>query len=454
MQKYLENKIAEFIKNRALITKGEKTLVAFSGGPDSLFLLHVLYKLKKRLKFDLTAMHLNHNLRGGESLEDEKFCAEFCSEMGIDFYSQSVNVKEFAASESLSIEEAARILRYRALNETAKKIGADKIATAHNMDDNAETVLLNLIKGKGFKAAAGIPVMREKIVRPLLSIKKSEILEYLSKENIPYRIDSSNKNDIYQRNFIRNRVMPLIKENLNPKVEEALFRYSEILSAHAEAFDEIISKLFDTYIRLSEETAEINLQILSDYGNNTTLEVLKRLFIEKFDKELHYSDKRHLFSLFDNQVGKRLLLSDGLEVIRERDCLIVRTAKENEDFEISVSIGETVNTPLGKLSVEETDEDISLQEQNRKIEYAEADNIKNKFVLRKWKNGDKFFPLGMKSQKKVSDYLTDEKVPTQSRRDQLVLLNDGKIVWLVGHRLDERYKITKKTKRVIKLWLN
>ncbi|RMD48377.1 MAG: tRNA lysidine(34) synthetase TilS, partial [Ignavibacteria bacterium] len=230
MNEYLFHKINEFVKERELISPGDNLLVALSGGADSVFLLNYLLELSKKNDINFTAFHVNHNLRGEESDKDELFCKELCDDWGVDFVSVSVDVKAYAKSNSLSLEESARELRYSKLEEYAAQHNFNKIVTAHNLGDNTETVLLNLFKGKGISAIAGIPVRRGKIIRPLLGISKDEIVKELTRLNIPFRTDSSNFDNTFQRNYVRNNILPLIKENINPNVEESIGRSSEIYS--------------------------------------------------------------------------------------------------------------------------------------------------------------------------------------------------------------------------------
>ncbi len=454
MDRYLEHKVTEFIKINRLINAGDKILLALSGGADSVFMLNYFNKFKDEFDIEIAALHVNHNLRGEESDGDELFCSNICQNLNIQFKVVSVNVKTFAKENSLSTEEAARELRYKALVQTAKQFNCNKIATAHNIDDNAETVLLNLFKGKGVSALSGIPVIRDNIIRPILSIGKEQILDYLNRNRIEYRIDSSNKNNIFQRNFIRNNIIPLIKENLNPKLEDAVFRNSEILRGVSEALDEILNRIEREFVTIKDNCAEIDLKVVEVYGTNTVIELVKRIFMREFKKEFHFSDKSLLLKLIGTQVGKKLELSSGIVVYRERDYINISNNAEDEFFEKRFKIGESIETPLGSLKIEESNLPTEFPAEKRNMEFASADELSDEFIIRNWTEGDKFFPLGMKGQKKISDFLTDSKIPSNLRKKQLVLINNNKIIWLVGHRLDNRFKIKENTKRVIKLWVN
>ncbi|MCL4278907.1 MAG: tRNA lysidine(34) synthetase TilS, partial [Ignavibacteriaceae bacterium] len=220
MIKTIEQKALKFIDENHLIDFGDKILVALSGGADSVFLLSFLLKFKKRFRIKLAAFHLNHKLRGKSADDDEKFCKDFCSENNVPFVSVSNEVKANAKKSKLSIEEAARKIRYQELQKAATKLGCNKIATAHNSSDNVETILLNLFKGAGLKGLSGIPVKRENIIRPILSLTSDEIRKYLVQNKIHFRIDESNLKSDYERNFLRNKIIPELKKRLNPQLEE------------------------------------------------------------------------------------------------------------------------------------------------------------------------------------------------------------------------------------------
>src|ERR1035438_5799483 len=225
--KKTEQKVLKFIDDNSLIQKGDKILVSLSGGPDSVFLLYFLKKYQKKFSVSLYAFHLNHLLRGKDAYLDEDFCKQICSSLNIPFFSVRKNVKQFAHKKKISIEEAGRILRYSELGKLLKKISFNSVATAHNCDDNAETVLLNLIKGTGLKGISGIPVKRDNIIRPILVLPKAEILKYLDLKKIKFRIDSSNFQIDLERNFIRHILLPLIRSKLNPSVDNAIFNSSQ-----------------------------------------------------------------------------------------------------------------------------------------------------------------------------------------------------------------------------------
>ena len=225
--KTTEQKVIKFIAAQNLNEPNDKILVALSGGADSVFLLYFFHKFQKLFKISIAAAHINHSLRGREANEDQEFSRKLCETLGVPFFTKRVYVKSYAKKNGLSIEEAARNLRYASLNKIAKKISADKIATAHNIDDNAETVLFNLARGTGISGMSGIPIKRDNIIRPILILGKTEIINYLKNKNITFQIDSTNLDNSFRRNFIRNQIIPSIRENINPAFSASVFRSEE-----------------------------------------------------------------------------------------------------------------------------------------------------------------------------------------------------------------------------------
>ncbi len=430
-------------------------LVAFSGGADSLCLLHFLNENKNLFKIKISAAYVEHNLRGAESKADGDFCERFCKEKGIEFYKENIDVKSFAKKEKISTEEAARTLRYGKLTSLAEKIGANLIATGHNANDNAETVLLNVIKGKSVSSIAGIPYKRGKIIRPLLNLTREEILIYLKEYNLSYRTDSTNLENDYQRNYLRNEIIPLIKSGINQNLEATLLKNSFAVREQLSFLRQTTEHLFKNYVRKNAGYVEVSLEFIDDYGSGSLAEVVKKTFRAFFQKEATFEDIKAITALVKNRTGKRLILSKNVTVVKERNALVLYKESGASFTPVEIKAGEKVKTELGEISLKFVEPDeVNLSRKSQNTEFVDAENFNEKFILRTWQHGDKFVPLGMKSPKKVSDILTDRKISSHLKRKYLVLLNNGEIVWLVGVAICEKFKITKKTKRVLKLCLN
>ena len=456
MIKTVEQKTLGFIDGNHLIEKGDKVLVAFSGGADSVFLLAFLLKFKRRLRIELSAFHLNHKLRGKAAEEEEKFCADFCKKNKVEFHSTSREIKSIAKKKKISIEEAGREIRYSELLKAAEKYKANKIATAHNLSDNVETILLNFIKGTGIKGLTGIPVKRENIIRPILCLNSDEIRKYLDANNISYKVDKSNLDNDYERNFLRNKIIPKLKQRLNPRVEEKISNTAAILKDVSSFIEKQINQLTSNAVRFDGEMLEINLKKVSKIDFSVRSIFFKSVVEENFNIELESENIRALSDLIDSQTGSMIQLKEKVVALRERDLLVIsrHSKQSNQRVSRKIKIGQKIEIDGQLISIEKINKKNVKFNDNKSVEFISGDQVKNIFEIRKWKVGDKFQPIGMKGTKNISDFLSDEKVSSKSKKGNLVLTNSEKIVWVIGLRIDEWFKITPSTKRILKLTFN
>ena len=452
--KSLEQKIINFIDEHSLIKEGDKIIIALSGGPDSVFALYFFHKYKKKFKIEIFAAHLNHSLRAKESDKDEDFCKELCGCYDIKFFSERAKVQKHKSEFKLSLEEAARELRYAFLEDIAREIKADKIITAHNINDNTETVLLNLFKGTGAKGLSGIPIIRDKIIRPFLSASKTEIINYLEKKKIAYRLDETNLSNKFERNLLRNKIIPQIREQVNPALDEAILRSSVNLRNTVNIVNDEISRILDNEVHFKNTVMDIPLSIVNRYNEGFVKEIIIASLKRTFHLEFNYTNVKNVFSLFTKQTGKKVKLKNDIFAFREREFISVKKRDNERQYFQQLSIGETAGISNKKLSITEINVSEVKEAKSRNVEFIDGDNIEKIFTLRNWKRGDKFIPLGMKNFKKISDFLTEQKVKTSQRQNQLVLTNRNQIVWVVGLRIDERFKLKNKTKKVLQLCLN
>ncbi|MFH2031744.1 MAG: tRNA lysidine(34) synthetase TilS [Bacteroidota bacterium] len=452
--KKVEEKIFKLIKDDRLIESGDKLLIALSGGPDSVFALHFFIKFKKKYKIEIAAFHLNHMLRGKEADKDELFCEKLCAQFEVSFFKEKSDVKKIAKANKKSVEETGRDIRYNLLEKYSEEFGYNKIVTAHNLDDNAETILLNVIKGAGIKGLCGIPVKRGKIIRPFLHVQKGEILEELQREKIKFRKDTSNLSSDYERNYIRNEIIPKLKKRINNNVAESLLRTSQNMNS--------VSKYIDSQIELiANELISVNRDTITFKTSKSVLfqgEIRNELFVyllrNILKTELSQNDVLKLEKIYNSQTGKSIQLKNRVMCFRERDSIIIKqnqTPKDNRVIKTLFKIGETAELFGNEISSAFVDE-ITF-ESSKNVEYICADKLSDDFVLRRWKAGDKFIPLGMKGFKKLSDFLTEQKVASDSKSEQLIVENGGEIIWVIGHRIDERYKIKNGCSKKVKLWM-
>lgn len=449
----VEQRIIKFITDNQLISEGDKLLVALSGGADSVFALNFFVKFRQKYDIEICAFHLNHSLRGSESDSDESFCISLCKKLNIEIYSEKTDVSEFATNEKLSLEEAGRKIRYKKLEEYLEISNSNKIVTAHNLDDNTETVLLNLFRGTGIRGLSGIPIKRGNIIRPFLTVSKSEIINYLNKAKMNFVQDSSNEKNEYKRNYLRNEIIPRIRENINEGIDKNILNFSQIVNNSEEFTKNLIKDLFYNFITIKESEIFISKEILS-IDPYLVGEVIKRVIEEQFSADINFKNIFDIKKLLNSQTGTNLELSQSLEAISEREYILIReriyfTDKSVFDlyFNSEVNVGEfTIGCSTSEIDA------VSITN-NNEIEYICSEKLKEPLLLRRWESADKFKPLGLNGTKKISDFLTELKIPNSERKSKLVLLNENQIIWLVGHRIDESVKIEEKTKKVIKLWI-
>ncbi len=456
MLKTIEQKTLKFILDNNLLESGDSVLIALSGGADSIFLFNFLYKFKRRFNITLGCFHLNHNLRGAESKRDEKFCHKLAAETNCRFFSSSKNVKLYADRNGISVEEAGRELRYREFDRHSKKYKFNKIATAHHSDDNTETILLNIIKGAGIKGLTGIPVKRGNIIRPLLCLSKDEILNYLNEKKIAYCFDSSNVNVDYYRNYLRNEIIPLIKNKLNPQFDNAVLRMSGVIKNLTGFIDNEINSMISEASEFKRNELKVYLSGFNKLNSNLHGEFFKEIINRYFEIDLEYRNVIDLSSLIKKESGKKISLSGKLIAAKERDYLLISLKLNKKVSRNSINLipGQTKKIGRYSISVSEVKKSSVNFDMFPDREYISADNVKGKLQIRNWANGDKFFPLGMKHSKKISDFLNEQKIESFMKKDHLVMINSDNILWVVGLRIDDRYKVTKRTKRVLELCLN
>ncbi|MEO8232676.1 MAG: tRNA lysidine(34) synthetase TilS [Ignavibacteriota bacterium] len=452
--KATEQKVLRFIKENDLLLQGEKILVALSGGPDSVFLLHFLNKFKKKFRIEISAAHINHLLRGKDSERDEQFCNAICDELSIPIYIHSQNVKTYSKKNKISLEAAGRKIRYNFFEKISKVNGYNKIVTAHNADDNTETVLLNLIKGTGLKGISGIPVKRNNIVRPILSLSKKEILNYLEQNRFEYRIDKSNLSNDFERNFLRNEIVPFIIKNLNPSLSNSVLNTSLNLQRLNLWISEIANDFKSNVSVKQKKSVSIPAELIKKSNEFIASYSIKEIIDENFSAKLESSDLKKILSLVKKQSGKSEELSENLIAQKERNEIIVKEKSISKNSDIKkLIIGSSLKLDGKTFSIVEVDIDKIKINNNKNEEYISAQKLNKDFIIRKWKTGDKFYPIGMQGTKKISDYLNDIKINSFEKSEQMVLENRGRIVWVIGKRLDNRFKLTSKTKKALKLCL-
>ena len=429
-----------FINKHNLIQPSQKVLLAISGGMDSV----VMCDLFSKAKFDFVIAHCNFGLRGEDSNEDEMFVKKLSIKYKVPFVITTFQTSEFADNEKISTQMAARILRYEWFEKVRNEHNCDYIATAHHQNDVLETVFLNLTKGTGIAGLHGIKAKKEHLIRPMLFAEKDNIFEYVVENQIIWREDSSNDSNKYQRNSIRNEVVPLLKK-INPNLENTIQQTVERISAVEEIF-ETEMEMLRKQITWSDTQAT--------YVNYKAIQTLSQPMIKLSEmlKLFHftYPQCQDIFEAFDKDPGK-IFLSPTHILVKDRTELVI-TKKNLQVFESQVIengvkefLSDNINLKIGE-SFEKTEDFVVPNA--KKMACLDANKVRFPLQIRKWKDGDWFCPLGMNKKKLISDFLIDIKVPLNLKKEVYVLTSNGSIVWVVGHRIDDRFKVTDKTEKV------
>lgn len=421
-----------------LLRKEGKYLVALSGGADSVFLTHVLH----RLGYAIDAAHCNFHLRGEESDRDEAFCKNLCERLGIALHIVHFDTKTYADLHKVSIEMAARDLRYNYFEQLRKDIGADGICVAHHMEDSVETVLMNIIRGTGLNGLTGISPRNGHILRPMLNVTREEIEQYLDACGEEYVTDSTNLEAVALRNKIRLEVVPLLK-TINPSVCEDIAKMSARLAEASKVMDDAMQdaanrvcndNIIDTGKLLNEVSPEMVLfHILSPYG-------FQPAQIENISSSLT--------CLKTGSTWK----SDSHELLFNRGSLIIEKINNPETREYKIPETGTYNLGDGlRISVKMVDiDDGFVIPKTSDTVAVDAEKVRFPLTIRHAANGDRFIPFGMKGSKLISDYLTDKKKTLFEKRQQRVITDaEGRVVWLIGERTDNRFRITGQSKKAV-----
>ncbi len=437
-----------YINEQKLFEPSDKVLLTVSGGKDSVAMLDLFCGAN----FQFAVANCNFQLRGNDSDNDQIFVENICQEKNIEFHTKTFDTKAYAKKNKISIEMAARTLRYEWFESLRQELNYDYIATAHHLNDSIETVLLNLTKGTGISGLKGISAKKEHIIRPMLFASRQEIDGYVTEKNLSWREDSSNASNDYQRNLIRNQVVPLLKK-INPNLDETFARNLERFQSLEADFRKNLSHFKATVMR--EENGVFFLKIANiKYWQSANY------YLEELLKEFgfNYFQSKEIFNSLDGLSGK-VFHSENFTLLKDREELVISppSLSENSIF-LSISLEEinkhqTFNFLDKKLKFTVLNiEEIDLKfERNNAILFADFHKITFPITLRQWQEGDWFIPLGMKGKKKISDFLIDKKTSLNLKKNIFLLTSQDAIMWVVGQRADDRFKLTETTKKILKV---
>jgi len=434
---------------------GDRCIVAVSGGADSTALLHALVQLNKIFKIQLRVVHVHHGLRAEEADRDAEFVKSLCVIYKIKYQVIYVDVNTFAAEQHMSTEEAARYLRYQALEkaatdweeeeDTTKQV---KIAVAHNKDDDAETILMQLVRGSGLKGIGGIRPIRGRIIRPLLFVSRAQIENYLKKEEKTYITDSTNLCDDYTRNRIRHDIIPRLTESINKAAIENITRAGKLIGSADLYLSKTAEKIFNEH----EEREGNKIGILTDVLKQQDIVIINyilRLMINRVNKSMKDITSRHIDEMQDlifAQPGKKIDLPYRLVVIRTYDKLMVYK-KHREHASVQDSQVGDVGKLIFKTLPYHGMESIPSSDDVKWFDYDKIEDIMN---IRTRKIGD-YIELNKVGKKSVKSFMTDAKIPAEIRSSIPILAVGNHVMWIVGYRISEYYKVTSKTKKILEV---
>ncbi|WP_395050030.1 tRNA lysidine(34) synthetase TilS [Flavobacterium sp.] len=435
----MQQKFLIHINQNFPFLNGKKLLLATSGGLDSM----VMVDLFQKLNFTIAIAHCNFQLRGVESFEDQAFVQNYSEINKIESFVTQFDTETFAEDYKLSTQVAARELRYSWFYELSETENFDYILTAHHADDNLETFLINFVRGTGLDGLTGIPVHNDIVIRPLLIFSRQEIEYYAKKNNIQWREDSSNASDKYLRNKIRHNLVPILKE-LNPDFLSSFQKTQKYLQESKTMADDASIMIYQQVAAEKGEDIHFDLNQLKKLPNYKS-------YLYQWLNEFGFSAWDDIYDLVESQSGKQVF-SNEFRLLKNRDFLIlspINFVDESEEYFISKNQKE-VKVPLN-LSICKVN-DIS-KESNTTI-FVDEDKLWYPLVLRRWKEGDTFQPFGMEGKsKKVSKFFKDEKLSLLEKENMWLLCSDNQIVWIVGIRQDENFKIRNTTKNILKIRL-
>ncbi len=467
-----EKKVAGFIEANGLFGEADGILLAVSGGADSTALLYAMCAIKAEdiLNGDILCAHINHQLRGDESDDDEAFVIAQADKLKLSIITKRLDVRGFAHKNKLSIETAARKLRIESMLDIAKANGCRWVATAHHKGDIAETVIQRLVRGTGFRGLGGIWPVREftdgiSFARPLLCVRRDEIVEYLNKRNLKWREDRTNVDCKYRRNFIRHRLLPELQKQCRGSVAEQL---SELARSAQKFYGLVCGSAEKIWPQSADCTADkvmLDLKIFLAQHPVVKVEMVRRSLIHLGSGEGDLTQQHYekILQLAQQKTGgKRIELPDGFTVWCEYGKLIFARPKEELKFEGKASKSIELEVPgrtrFGRYSIEAAIFEAEGREfkkfkarKTNSVEWFDSDSVKLPLVVRCRERGDRFVPLGLREEKKVGKFLTAARTPQEMREKTLIIADAEKIIWVWPVRICEQAKVTSGTRKILQL---
>lgn len=437
------NQFLKFIQKENLFLSSDRILLAVSGGADSMLMAHLFVSTG----FQVGIAHCNFSLRGEESDKEEQFVSEYCDHHNLAYWSKRFNTSEVALQEGISIEMAARDLRYEWFQQLMNEHGFNYLATAHHQDDVIETFMINLSRGSGIKGLSGIQPKSGKIIRPMLFTSHAEIIDYCTQVNIGYCIDSSNLETIYKRNLIRHQVLPLL-EKINPAFRKNALKTIANLHETGLLFQQRISEIKDAVYSEDHQGAMIHIEKLQ---RHSPLRTILFELIRPFGFQADQTDD--IIDSLNKESGRKFF-SDAYRLVKDREYLIISSVQASQDKvyyieEDCIRIDRPIRMSIEKL---QRTADFRFSTLPHIVDM-DMDRLTFPLILRHWREGEYFQPLGMNGLKKVSDFFIDEKYSIPEKENAWIVASGDQLAWIVGKRMDDRFKINHQTKSIIRLTL-
>lgn len=461
----MKEKVIKYIEENNMLNKNESVVVGVSGGSDSMCLFSILWELKERYGIKLYVVHINHCLRGEEADKDMEYVEKVCREKKVRCFSYRLDIGKMAKENKISTEEAGRMARYEKFYEIANKYNA-KIAVAHNMSDNAETVLFNIFRGSGIKGMSGIMPKRDNIIRPIMCLTKKEIYEYLEENKIEYRVDESNFTEEYTRNKIRLNILPYVTQNINEKAILHINELSGYMLELSEYIDEEVSRFYEKYVVSGEAAAGKSKKVsiseeLFCRKRVIVSEVLRRA-VEEVAGKLKDITRIHIENIIDiskKQVGAQTSLPYGIIAIKEYGRVSLMQHSDNDKL-LNGGVGEIRLRDFGVYEIPKHKEKISILpdkftqevfEEKIYTKWMNYDILKRGLSIRTRQTGDYIVINDNGSRKMIKDFFIDKKIPKNQRDDILLLTEGHDVLWIVGYRLSAKYKVNENSEHIIKV---
>ena len=459
MSNDIRKRFLKFIKEKNIVKSGDKILVGLSGGPDSVCMLNLLCSIRDEEKIEVAAAHINHMLRGEEADKDEEYSKRLCESLGVRFFSKRIDINKYALETGKSSELAGREARYDFFDEIINKINFNKIATAHNANDQAETILMRIMRGTGLEGLGGIPVEREgKYIRPILFMKREEVEQYCKENNLNPHIDATNLERIYSRNKVRLDILPYMKNNFNPNIVETINRMALLLQDDNEFIEGEVNKAYKDNCFERENSIVISKNLFNIHSAIVTRVIRKALFaINKSNYDMEMKNIEDIIELSNLGTNKRVDLPKDIYAENVYGDIIIRKKeyiKNKLSNELTLNKKDILHNEVifdeYIINFDVVNNKDIKQENDELIKNFDYDKINN-VIIRYRKDGDRITPLGMKGSKKLKDIFIDMKIPKEKRDEiPLIQFNDD-ISWIVGIKMSDKFKITKETKHILKV---